>query len=162
MNGREAEALFLIGIWPGYGAPMRHRNADFADATAGLVAAATVAVTMARADIARTRWNLELTCADGVRLFGGRPRDSCTRTLDSSTGFAPESASFGASAPAHSGLSRKGGDLNWSTQHSILDAKDGVSGDQSRISSRFHCGRQDGVVGSVAAWGVADSDWASV
>jgi hypothetical protein len=37
-----------------------------------------------------------------------------------------------------------------------------VSGDQSRISSRFHCGREDGVVGSVAAWGVAESDWASV
>ena len=30
-----------------------------------------------------------------------------------------------------------------------------MSGDQSKISSRFHCGREDGVVGSVAAWGVA-------
>jgi len=25
-----------------------------------------------------------------------------------------------------------------------------------------HCGREDGVVGSVAAWGVAENDWASV
>jgi hypothetical protein len=44
----------------------------------------------------------------------------------------------------------------------LLEVKDGVCGDRSKISSRFHCGREDGVVGSVAAWGVAESDWASI
>jgi hypothetical protein len=32
----------------------------------------------------------------------------------------------------------------------------------SEISSWFHCGREDGVVGSLAAGGVAQSDWAGV
>ena len=54
------------------------------------------------------------------------------------------------------------GGLNRSTQHFILNGKDGVYGDESRISSRFHCGREGGVVGSLAARGVAESDWASV
>src|ERR1017187_6636598 len=44
----------------------------------------------------------------------------------------------------------------------ILDGKDGVYGDESKISSRFHCGRENGVVGSLAAGGVAQSDWAGV
>src|SRR3954452_19413826 len=35
-----------------------------------------------------------------------------------------------------------GGDLNRSTQHFILKGKDGVSGDKSKISSRFYCGRE--------------------
>ena len=50
------------------------------------------------------------------------------------------------------------GGLNRSTQHFILRGKDGVCGDRSNISSRFHCGREDGVVGSLAARGVAQSD----
>jgi hypothetical protein len=55
-----------------------------------------------------------------------------------------------------------GGGLNRSTQHFILNGKDGVYGDVSRISSRFHCGRESGVVGSLAKRGVAESDRASV
>ncbi len=43
------------------------------------------------------------------------------------------------------------GGLNRSTQHFILKGKDGVCGDRPKISSRFHCGREDGVVGSLAA-----------
>jgi hypothetical protein len=54
------------------------------------------------------------------------------------------------------------GGLNRSTQHFILKGKDGVYGDGLRISSRFHCGREDGIVGSLAARGVAESDWARV
>ena len=38
-----------------------------------------------------------------------------------------------------------------STQHFILVGKDGVCGDKSKISSRFHGGRENGVVGSLAA-----------
>src|ERR1700737_4343536 len=53
------------------------------------------------------------------------------------------------------------GGLNPSTQHFILNGKDGVYGDGSTISSRFHCGRENGVVGSLATGGVAESDWAS-
>ena len=30
------------------------------------------------------------------------------------------------------------------------------------ISSRFYGGREDGAVGSLAAWGVAQGDWAGV
>src|ERR1017187_3342984 len=52
--------------------------------------------------------------------------------------------------------------LNRSTQHFILNGKDGVFGDMARISSRFHCGREDRVVGALAAGGVAQSDWAGV
>jgi hypothetical protein len=37
-----------------------------------------------------------------------------------------------------------------------------VYGDVSRISSRFHCGRESGVVGSLAKRGAAESDRASV
>jgi hypothetical protein len=47
------------------------------------------------------------------------------------------------------------GGLNRSTQHFILNGKDGVFGDVARISSRFHCGRENGVVGSLAAGGIA-------
>jgi hypothetical protein len=59
-------------------------------------------------------------------------------------------------------MSAYGGGLNWSTQHFILNGKDGVYADESKIPSRFHYGREDGVVGSLAAGGVAESDWASV
>src|ERR1035437_5264016 len=52
--------------------------------------------------------------------------------------------------------------LNRSTQHFILNGKDGVFGDVARISSRFHCGRENGVVGALAAAEVAQSDWAGV
>jgi hypothetical protein len=54
------------------------------------------------------------------------------------------------------------GDLNRSTQHFVLKGKDGVFGDKPRISSRFYCGREDGAVGSLAARGVTESDWAGV
>jgi hypothetical protein len=47
-------------------------------------------------------------------------------------------------------------------QHFILNGKDGVSADESKISSRFYCGRENGVVGSLAARGVAESDWAGI
>jgi hypothetical protein len=60
------------------------------------------------------------------------------------------------------GLSANDGGLNRSTQHFIFNGKDGVSGDQSKISSRIHCGRENGVVGALAAGGVAQSDWAGV
>ena len=39
-------------------------------------------------------------------------------------------------------MSPSGGGLNRSTQHFILNGKDGVCGDKSKISSRFHCGRE--------------------
>jgi hypothetical protein len=51
-----------------------------------------------------------------------------------------------------------GGDLNGSTQHFILNGKDGVSGDGSRISSRFHCGGENGAVGSLARRGVGAAE----
>src|ERR1039458_660593 len=44
----------------------------------------------------------------------------------------------------------------------ILNGRDGVCCDGSKISSRFHCGRENGVVGSLAARGVAECDWAGV
>src|SRR6266436_8659021 len=58
-------------------------------------------------------------------------------------------------------VSEATGGLNWSTQHFILNGKDGVC-DESKISSRFQCVGENGVMGSLAAWGVAESDWASV
>ena len=54
------------------------------------------------------------------------------------------------------------GGLNRSTQHFILNGKDGVCGDQSKLSSRFQCGRENGVMGSLATGRVAESDWASI
>jgi hypothetical protein len=60
------------------------------------------------------------------------------------------------------GTSGFGGGLNRSTQHFILKRKDGVYGDESKISSRLHCGRENGIVGPLAAWGVVEGDWASV
>jgi len=59
-------------------------------------------------------------------------------------------------------LSALVGGLSRSTQHFILDGKDGVYGDESKIFSRFHCGRENGVVGSLAQRGIAECDWASV
>src|SRR6202022_3790278 len=52
------------------------------------------------------------------------------------------------------------GGLNRSPQHFILEGKDGVW-DGTEISSRFYCGREDGVMGSLEAWGVAEGDWTS-
>src|ERR1039458_8481748 len=52
---------------------------------------------------------------------------------------------------ASDGLSAYDGGLNGSTQHFIFNGKDGVCGDQSKISSRLHCGRENGVVGALAA-----------
>jgi hypothetical protein len=43
------------------------------------------------------------------------------------------------------------GDLNGSTQSLSQTVRDGVCGDQTKISSRVHCGREDGAVGSLAA-----------
>jgi hypothetical protein len=43
------------------------------------------------------------------------------------------------------------GGLKRSTQHFILNGKDGVYGDETKISSRVHCGRESGVVGSLAS-----------
>src|SRR6476659_8792147 len=37
----------------------------------------------------------------------------------------------------------------------------GVYGDGSKISSRVHCGREDGVMGSLEARGIAEGDWTS-
>src|ERR1700737_921796 len=54
------------------------------------------------------------------------------------------------------------GGLNRSTQHFILEGKDGVYGYGSKISSRFHGGRENGVMGPLAAWRVFEGDWASV
>src|SRR5271163_318072 len=51
-----------------------------------------------------------------------------------------------------------GGGLNWSMQHFILERKDGVCGDGSEISSRVHCGRENGVVGSLEARRVVEGD----
>ena len=59
-------------------------------------------------------------------------------------------------------MSAYDGGLNRSTQHFILERKDGVYSDGSEISSWFLCGREDGVVGSLAERGVAKSDRASV
>src|SRR6185312_12849991 len=50
------------------------------------------------------------------------------------------------------------GDPKRSTQHFILTGKDGVFSDKSRISPRFHCGGKNGVVGSLAARGVAEGN----
>src|SRR5262249_58317592 len=55
----------------------------------------------------------------------------------------------------------KGG-LNGSTQHSILQGKDGVFGDASRLFSRLYGIRENRALGSLAAGRVAESDWASV
>jgi hypothetical protein len=57
-------------------------------------------------------------------------------------------------------LSRGG--LNRSAQHFILNGRDGVFGYVSKISSRFYCGREDGVMGSLAARGVFERDWTSI
>src|SRR5262252_2445737 len=54
------------------------------------------------------------------------------------------------------------GGLKRSTQHFISDRRDGVDGDGAKICSRFQCGRERGVVGALAARGVAQGDWASV
>src|SRR6516225_9820061 len=54
------------------------------------------------------------------------------------------------------------GGLKWSSQHFILDGRDGVDGDGPRNCSRFQCGGESGVVGSLAARGIAEGDWTSV
>jgi hypothetical protein len=54
------------------------------------------------------------------------------------------------------------GGLNRSTQRFILNGQDGVFGYVSKISSRFYCGREDGVMGSLAARGVSERDWTSI
>src|SRR3974390_988610 len=54
------------------------------------------------------------------------------------------------------------GGLNRSPQHSILTGKDGVYGDATRILSGVHCGREDRALGSLAAWRVAEGNWASI
>jgi len=54
------------------------------------------------------------------------------------------------------------GGLTRSTQHFILNAKDGVYANEAKESSRIHGGGENGAVGSLAARGVAEFDWASV
>jgi hypothetical protein len=58
-------------------------------------------------------------------------------------------------------MSEKCGGLNRSTQHFILKRRDGVY-NGSKISSRFHRGRESGIMGPLAAWGVFEGDWAGV
>src|SRR5258707_7286184 len=53
------------------------------------------------------------------------------------------------------------GGLNRSTQHFILKRKDGVY-NGSKISSRFHRGGENGIMGPLAAWGVLKGDWTSI
>src|SRR6266478_8723713 len=53
------------------------------------------------------------------------------------------------------------GGLNRSTQHFILKRKDGVY-NGSKISSRFHRGGENGIMGPLAAWGVLEGDWTSI
>src|SRR3984893_8330490 len=65
-------------------------------------------------------------------------------------------ALFGARAMSDLSPQCAGG-LNRSPQHFILEGKDGVW-DGTEISSRFYCGREDGVMGSLEAWGVAEGD----
>jgi hypothetical protein len=47
-------------------------------------------------------------------------------------------------------------------QHFILNGRDGVFGYVPKISSRFYCGREDRVMGSLAARGVSERDWTSI
>jgi hypothetical protein len=49
-------------------------------------------------------------------------------------------------------------DLNGSTQHFILEGKDGVYSEGSAISSRFHSGREGGAVKSLAERGSRSND----
>src|ERR1700732_2481282 len=58
-------------------------------------------------------------------------------------------------------MSEKCGGLNRSTQHFILKRRDGVY-NGSKISSRFDRGRESGIMGPLAAWGVFEGDWAGV
>jgi hypothetical protein len=62
--------------------------------------------------------------------------------------------------PAYPECPFTGGGLNRSTQHFILEGKDGVW-DGTEISQRVYGGREDGVMGSLEAWGVAEGDWTS-
>src|SRR5437667_10637177 len=59
-------------------------------------------------------------------------------------------------------MSGMAGGLNGSTQHSILKGKDGVFGNASRLFSRLYGIREYRALGSLAAGGVAERDWASV
>src|SRR5258707_2775332 len=67
-------------------------------------------------------------------------------------------ATFRCDAPMWSLLN---GGLNRSTQHFILKRKDGVY-NGSKISSRFHRGGENGIMGPLAAWGVLEGDWTSI
>ena len=64
------------------------------------------------------------------------------RSLLLSVAAPPSSACFWLTPIRNGGMSPSGGGLNRSTQHFILNGKDGVCGDKSKISSRFHCGRE--------------------
>src|SRR5262252_5212454 len=59
-------------------------------------------------------------------------------------------------------ISEPEGGLNRSTQHSILKGKDGVFGNASRLFSRLYGIGENRALGSLAAGGVAESDWTSV
>ena len=55
-------------------------------------------------------------------------------------------------------MSALGGGLNGSTQHFILEGKDGVYSEGSAISSRFRSGREGGAVKSLAERGSRSND----
>ena len=46
-------------------------------------------------------------------------------------------------------------------RNTLSQRGDGVYVDGSKISSRVHCGREDGVMGSLEARGIAEGDWTS-
>jgi hypothetical protein len=43
-----------------------------------------------------------------------------------------------------------------------LERRDGVYADETKIWSRVQPGREDGAVGSLAAWGVIEGDWPGI
>ncbi len=69
------------------------------------------------------------------------------------------SSDFGLSeANQRSKRSAIGGGFNGSTQHFILEGKDGVYSEGSTISSGFHNGKEDGAVKSLAERGSRSND----
>lgn len=54
------------------------------------------------------------------------------------------------------------GHLNRSMQHFVSEMRDGVSADETNLSSRFDVGAEHGDVGSVPTRGIADWDRAGV
>jgi len=61
-----------------------------------------------------------------------------------------------------SAFNRINGGLHRSAQHFILKEKDGVTADGTKKTLGLHRGKEDGVMGSLAARGVIECDWASI